>query len=75
MEEFLEQDLDIYAQKIINMEKNVASLEDQIDKLTESLKETQKFIVKLAYNQQEITKRISQWPYLVVSHREDDNTA
>jgi len=72
MNEFLEQSLDISQQKIIDIEKNMAIIQDNITQLSESLKETQRYLVKLAVNQQEITKRVSQWPYLVVSNREDD---
>ena len=72
MNEFLEQSLDISQQKIIDIEKNMAIIQDNITQLSESLKETQRYLVKLAVNQQEITKRVSQWPYIVVSNREDD---
>ena len=72
MNEFLEQSLDISQQKIFDIEKNMAIIQDNITQLSESLKETQRYLVKLAVNQQEITKRVSQWPYIVVSNREDD---
>jgi predicted nucleic acid-binding Zn-ribbon protein len=73
MEEYLEESLDITNQKIINIEKDIAAVQDQISALTESLKETQRYLIKLAVNQQELTKRISQWPYIVVSKREEDS--
>lgn len=73
MEEYLEESLDITNQKIINIEKDLAAVQDQISALTESLKETQRYLIKLAVNQQELTKRISQWPYIVVSRREEDS--
>jgi hypothetical protein len=73
MEEYLEESLDITNQKIINIEKDLAAVQDQISALTESLKETQRYLIKLAVNQQELTKRISQWPYIVVSKREEDS--
>jgi len=72
MSEFLEQSLDITQQKIVDIEKNMAIIQDNITQLSESLKETQRYLVKLAVNQQEITKRVSQWPYIVVANREDD---
>lgn len=74
MNEYIDQDLNLVEQKMVNVEKNLMIIEDQISRLTESLKETQRYLVKLAYNQQELTKRISQWPYIVVSNRENDET-
>jgi len=73
MEEYLEESLDITKQKIINIEKDIAIVQDQISALTESLKETQRYLIKLAVNQQQLTKRISQWPYIVVPSREEDS--
>jgi hypothetical protein len=32
--------------------------------LTESLKDTQRYLVKLASNQMELNKRVSTWPYI-----------
>ena len=47
-------------------------IEEQISAFGESLKETQRFLIKLAYNQQELTKRIAQWPYIVVSQDKEE---
>lgn len=72
--QYLEQELDINNQKIKNLEKSIDSIQDSITQLNESLKDTQRYLVKLAHNQMELTKRISQWPYIVVTDREDDRT-
>lgn len=68
----LENELDISAQKIKNLEKEVADMQNVIYSLSESLKETQRYLVKLAHNQSEVTKRISQWPYIVVERSEGE---
>jgi len=72
--EFLEQELDINSQKIKNLETTIDNMHDTIVQLNESLKDTQRYLVKLAHNQMELTKRISQWPYIVVADKEDDKT-
>jgi len=64
--EYLSEDLNVAEQKIKNLEMQVSMHMDSIQQLTESLKETQRYLVKLAHNQMDLTKRISQWPYIVV---------
>lgn len=68
----LENELDISTQKIKNLEKEIADMQNVIYGLSESLKETQRYLVKLAHNQSEVTKRISQWPYIVVERSEGE---
>ena len=68
----LESDLDISTQKIKNLEKEVADIQNVIYQLSESLKETQRYLVKLAHNQSELTKRVSMWPYIVVEKNEGE---
>lgn len=72
-------DLDITAQKINHIENDINHLKEQInlvmDNLSDqmaSLKETQRYLIKLAQNQQELTKRISTWPYIVVNNKDEE---
>lgn len=74
-----EKELDLTTQKINNLEMDISKLNDQINLLADhvssqihSLKETQRFLVKLATNQQELTKRIAAWPYLVINNNGED---
>jgi hypothetical protein len=53
------------------IEKNIIILQENQMTISEQLKETQKFLVKIARNQHEISKRITQWPYIAVEPRED----
>jgi hypothetical protein len=69
--------LDYTLNKVSDIEKEIIIIQEQlafitvnIDRQIESLKETQKYLIKLAQNQQELTKRIYAWPYLVVEKGE-----
>lgn len=71
--------LDITTQKISNIEQELIVLYEQIDALNKrldqqvvSIKETQKYLIKLAHTQQELSKKIISWPYIVISKQEED---
>ena len=68
----LEQDLDTVSGRLAEIEKSVALIEENMLILSHQLKETQHFLIKLAKNQSEITKRVSQWPFIAVSARGED---
>lgn len=69
--ESLEEEMDIYLQRIKNLEVGMAMMQENITILTESLKETQRYLVKLANSQMELSKRLSSWPYVKV--QKDNN--
>jgi len=71
MSQSLEQELDIVLGRMSEIEKNIIILQENQMTISEQLKETQKFLVKIARNQHEISKRITQWPYIAVEPRED----
>lgn len=62
----LEHDLDITTQKIANLEEKIDSTRELLLQTIDSLKETQRYLMKMAHNQSEITKRVSLWPYIAV---------
>ena len=66
MMEFYEEQLDLTKHKLIEIEKSLAVMQDNITTLSEQLKETQRYLIKLAYAQNEISKRIVSWPYIAV---------
>ena len=68
----IEQELDLTSVKIKRLEENIADLQDAISHYADQLKETQRFLIKLAHNQAEVTKRISAWPYIVVADRGEE---
>jgi len=67
----LEQDLDVTNGRMIELEKDLAIMQDNLQTLFEQVKETQKYIIKLAHNQAHMTKRISSWPYIAVEKYDD----
>lgn len=73
MTEYYEEQLDLTKSRITQLEKNVSVLEEQLFTLAEEVRQTQYFIMKLAKNQSEITKRVSQWPYINISQKNEGN--
>ena len=63
----------LQAQKIEALEKELYITKELLSNCIDSLKETQRYLMKLAYNQSEISKRVSAWPYIVVSSSKDDD--
>ena len=75
----LDDELDMTSQRLTNIETELIHINEQINAMVESLntqmesiKETQRYLIKLARNQQELTKRISAWPYFVVNNRDEE---
>lgn len=66
-------DLDLNSRKIKDLEADLYVTRELLNNCIDSLKETQRYLMKLAYNQSEITKRVSSWPYIVVSSSKDDD--
>ena len=64
---FSEQQLDLTEIRLTEIEKNIRILQDNMTCLSEQILETQRYLIKLAHNQAEISKRIAQWPYIAVS--------
>ena len=65
--EFLPESLDIDYEKINRLEKELDISRSLLEESISSLKQTQQYLMKLAYNQAELSKRISQWPYIAVN--------
>lgn len=63
----------LQAQKIETLEAELYVTRELLNNCIDSLKETQRYLMKLAYNQSEISKRVSSWPYIVVSSSKDDD--
>lgn len=69
--DYFEEELDLTNNKIRNLEINIAELQDSVSELAVELKTTQQFLIKLAHNQAEITKRVTLWPYIAVPEDRD----
>lgn len=63
---FSDDPLDLTESKIVDLEKNICIIQDNITMLSEQIRETQRYLIKLAHNQAELTKRISSWPFLTI---------
>jgi septal ring factor EnvC (AmiA/AmiB activator) len=71
MIEYYEEQLDLTKNRIVELEKNLSVMHENIMTVAEQIKETQMFLIKLAKNQAEMSKRLSQWPYIDVPSREE----
>lgn len=67
--QYFEEELDITVQKIKRLEDEIFKTHELLLQTMDSLKETQRFLVKVAYNQSEMAKRVSSWPYIAVPER------
>lgn len=71
--EYYEEQLDQTNNRIIELEKNLAVMHENLLTVAEQIKETQVFLIKMARNQAEISKRLSMWPYIAVSLNQEDD--
>jgi uncharacterized coiled-coil protein SlyX len=69
---FSEEQLDLSDARITEMEKSICVLQDNLMQVSESIRETQRYLIKLAHHQSEITKRISAWPFIAVDSNRDE---
>jgi septal ring factor EnvC (AmiA/AmiB activator) len=52
--------------KIKKLEENITMLQEIIKQQQETMLETQRYLIKLAHGQQELSKRVLSWPYVRV---------
>ena len=52
--------------KIKKLEENITMLQEVISQQQETMLETQRYLIKLAHGQQELSKRVLSWPYVRV---------
>ena len=69
--DYFEEELDLTNSKIRNVEQVISEMQAAIMDLATELKQTQQFLIKLAHNQAEITKRVTMWPYIAVPEDRD----
>jgi hypothetical protein len=66
MESYEEYDVDVLARKMHNLEKELIDLHDRYLTLSDALKATQHYMVKMAQQQAMIATQVSHWPYIAV---------
>ena len=71
--EYYEEQLDQTNNRIIELEKNLAVMHENLLTVADQIKETQVFLIKMARNQAEMSKRLSMWPYIAVSLNQEDD--
>jgi len=72
--EYYEEQLDLNQHRITELEKNISILQEGLMTVSEQIRDTQRYLIKVAHNQAEIAKRISSWPYVAVPDvKGDDN--
>ena len=69
---FTEEQLDLSEARITEIEKSICIMQDSMTELSEHIRETQRYLIKLAHHQTEITKRISAWPFIAVDSSRDE---
>jgi uncharacterized coiled-coil protein SlyX len=69
---FTEEQLDLSEARIMEIEKSICIMQDSMTELSEHIRETQRYLIKLAHHQSEITKRISAWPFIAVDSNRDE---
>ena len=69
---FTEEQLDLSDARITEIEKSICIMQDNMTELSEHIRETQRYLIKLAHHQSEITKRISAWPFIAVDSNRDE---
>lgn len=72
MTEYFEEQLDLTKSRITELEKNISILQENLLTVTDQLKETQRFLIKLVHSQSEIARRVSSWPFLAVNERDGE---
>ena len=69
---FTEEQLDLSDARITEIEKSICIMQDSMTELSEHIRETQRYLIKLAHHQSEITKRISAWPFIAIDSNRDE---
>lgn len=73
MQEYYEEQLDVTKSRVTELEKEIVILQENLFTTIEQLKETQRFLIKLAHSQSEVAKRLSSWPFIAVKTKGDNN--
>ena len=66
MSQHSEKDSEKIEGRMSEMEKNLAIAQENLYVLNGQIKDTQKVLIKLAKIQNEMSKRLVQWPYIAV---------
>ena len=63
------EDFDFLQNKLNTLEKEVIDIHERYLTVAESIREMQKYMIKMAQNQAQIAHQISHWPYIAVESK------
>ena len=66
MSEYSEKDSELIKGRMAQLEKNLAIAQENIYVLSSQIKDTQRVLTKMAQIQNEMSKRMVQWPFVAV---------
>jgi len=61
-----DEELKISNKRIKSLEENISRMQELLVQQQESITETQRYLIKVAHGQQELSKRVLSWPYIKV---------
>lgn len=73
MQDYYNDQLDLTKSRLLQLEKELILQQNELTMAVDQIKETQRFLIKLAQSQAEIAKRVSSWPFVAVDARGDEN--
>jgi len=70
--QFSEDPLDLTSSRLKQLEENLCIMQSSITYLSDHVKQTQQYLMKLAHHQADIAKKLSSWPFIAVESTEKD---
>ena len=70
MSEYSEKDSELIKGRMAQLEKNLAIAQENIYVLSGQIKDTQRVLTKMAQIQNEMSRRMVQWPFVAVDTNE-----
>jgi hypothetical protein len=61
-----EDELTISNKRIKSLEENISRMQELLVRQQESITETQRYLIKVAHGQQELSKRVLSWPFVKI---------
>ena len=59
-------ELDVSKNRIKKLEEHITMMQDLLLQQQESITETQRYLIKVAHGQQELSKRVLSWPFVKI---------
>jgi TolA-binding protein len=61
-----EDELTTSNKRIKSLEENISRMQELLVRQQESITETQRYLIKVAHGQQELSKRVLSWPFIKI---------